>query len=72
MRGPDDRTYEVQRVGERVNVSPMPGVELSVDADMAFVALAGTLDRDRLDAALRACLNFAPDALPGRAGEVIE
>jgi G3E family GTPase len=56
LRGPDGRAFEAQRVGERVNVSPMPGAELSIGADMAFVALAGTLDRDRLAAALRACL----------------
>lgn len=59
-----------RRVGERVNVLPIPGVEPSVDADMAFVALAGT--RDRLGAAPRAGLSAMPGMLPGRADEAIE
>jgi G3E family GTPase len=50
-----DGSFEIHRVGDRVNVERLPKIANRVGADLVFIALAGTLDREALDAALRIC-----------------
>jgi G3E family GTPase len=53
----DGPGFEIHRVGERVNVTPLAHARrTAAGAELVFIALAGTLHRNAIDIALNACL----------------
>jgi G3E family GTPase len=53
----DGPAFEIHRVGERVNVTPLTHArKTATGTDLVFVSLAGTLQANAIDIALNACL----------------